>query len=285
MQHVTLDLPTHDDPASLHDFGPEEHTDHREPVADRIVRNVRTPSLRVSLPEPTGTRRPAVLVFPGGGYGVLSMIKEGEAVADWMAGLGFVGAAVKYRLPYEEAPFFVALKDADAAYAMLVDRADEWEIDTNRIGVIGFSAGGHLAGCLCNVPFGETGPPVLSFAALIYPVLSMEEEISHGGSRKRLLGVNPDLKAIAEFSLESRVTSATPPTFLAHCEDDKAVPADHSMRYVTACRKAGVPCQLSLFGAGGHGFGRGRHVPGIDWPEQIETWLRERELLPRRPGG
>jgi len=279
MEHLTLELDTRDDPAALADFGAEQAEEKMNPDRDVWITKVQQPTIRVSFPEPNDKRRPAVLIFPGGGYGGLSMIKEGEAVADWLTGLGFVAAAVKYRLPYAEAPFFVALKDAHAAYDALISHQDEWQLDVDRIGVIGFSAGGHLAGSVCNVPFEKQPPPRLSFAGLIYPVLSMEAAIANRGTRLRLLGETPVDDAVAEYSLESRVTASTPPTFLAHAEDDGAVPLDHSLRYAEACRKSNIPVQLAVFDSGGHGFGMGGHLPGIDWPEQFAAWLRERELI------
>jgi len=199
---------------------------------------------------------------------------------------------LKYRMPDRPAtPDMTPLpiQDIRRAIRTVRARAKEWNVDPSRVGVIGFSAGGHVAstaatqfdeGNASSTDVIERQSSRPDFAILMYPVVSMRDGIAHGGSRNRLLGEHPDASQIDRFSGELHVTEKTPPLFLVHALDDKAVIPKNSELVADAAKKAGVPCELTLFNTGGHGFGLGK--PGSEasqWPGKCDAWLRERGVL------
>ncbi len=161
------------------------------------------------------------------------------------------------------------MSDARQAVKLFRTHAEDWQVESHRIGIIGFSAGGHLAATIATDP--ETD---VNFAALIYPVISMADGITHAGSRKNLLGDTPSDSLVHQMSCDEQVTSSTCPTFLVHASDDKAVPIENSLRFYQACVGKGVPAEMHLFPIGGHGFGmyRGKR-PSQEWPAQMKTWM------------
>lgn len=223
----------------------------------------------------------AVIVFPGGGYSHLSETKEGSNVAKWLNSLGISAFVVKYRLgmKYHEPN---QLLDASRAIRIVRSRAKEWNLDEKRIGILGFSAGGHLASTLGThfdsgkVDAKDAIERVSSrpnLMILIYPVISMGE-YTHAGSKKNLLGQNPTAEQIRKYSNELQVTKDTPPTFLVHTLNDSAVPVENSMMFATALRKAGVPFEFHLYEKGPHGFGLAPTNPILaSWTERCADWL------------
>ncbi len=223
----------------------------------------------------------AILVLPGGGYFHLSETKEGSDVAKWLNSLGISAFVLKYRLgPKYNQPN--QLLDAARAVRTIRARAKEWNLDEKRIGILGFSAGGHLASTLStHFDAGKTDAkdtiekmssrPDLQI--LIYPVITMGE-FTHGGSKKNLLGENPTAELIQKYSNELQVTKETPPAFLAHAMTDTSVPVENSLQYVAALRKTGVPFEIHIYEQGPHGFGLAPTNSYLaSWSERCADWL------------
>lgn len=231
----------------------------------------------------TGT---AILVCPGGGYARLSDVKEGSKVAEWLNSLGISAFVLKYRLgPKYNQPN--QLLDAARALRMIRARAKEWNLDEKRIGILGFSAGGHLASTLAT-KF-DSGNPNAKDAIekissrpdlqiLIYPVISMGE-FTHQGSKKNLLGENPTAELINKYSNELQITKETPPAFVVHTMTDAGVPVENSMMYVSALRKNNVPFEFHLYEQGPHGFGLGTNDYLKSWAARCADWLELRGFL------
>ena len=232
----------------------------------------------------TGT---AVIVCPGGGYGHLAMDHEGDQVARWLNSLGVSAFVLKYRLgPKYHHP--VELGDAQRAIRMVRSKAAEYRLLPDRIGIMGFSAGGHLASTAgTHFDAGDASAPDpidrLSsrpdFMVLCYPVISFGE-FAHQGSRRNLLGENPDPKLVESLSNETQVTARTPPTFLFHTTTDATVPVENSVMFYAALRKAGVPAELHIYERGPHGVGLAQTDEALStWPARLADWLRVRGLL------
>jgi len=223
----------------------------------------------------------SIIVCPGGGYSHLSEIKEGSDVAKWLNSLGITAFVLKYRLGMRyHAPS--PLLDASRALRMVRSRAKEWNLDLHRIGILGFSAGGHLASTLgTHFDAGksdandaidrESSRPDL--IVLIYPVITMGE-FTHSGSKKNLLGENPTAEAVKLYSNQLHVTKDTPPTFIVHAVADPGVPVENSLLFADALRKAHVPFELHLYEQGPHGFGLAPNNPVLaTWTELCANWL------------
>lgn len=225
-------------------------------------------------PNPNGA---AVLVCPGGGYAHLSMEKEGSDIAKWFNSFGVSAFVLKYRLgPRYHHP--AELDDARRGISMIRTRARELGVDPNKIGVMGFSAGGHLASSL-STHFQEGERP--DFAVLVYPVISFTTRYTHSGSMFNLLGNPPDPTEVWNLSSELQVTSQTPPTFLFHTSGDTTVPAENSILYYMALRSAGVPAELHIYQNGPHGVGLAQKDPALSsWPGRLRDWMIVRGLIP-----
>ena len=248
---------------------------------------VTEPTLTVFAPavdKPNGT---AVIICPGGGYRFLSNEREGVQYARWLGTLGVTSFVLKYRLHDFGHP--APLQDVLRAVRIVRTRAAEFGVDPARIGVMGSSAGGHLAasaGTLFAHPAGLTGAPLDAvearpdFLILMYPVITMDDPHAHAGSRTALLGPNPAPELVALMSLEKQVTAATPPTLLIHTQADQSVPIENSVRFFQALTRAHVPAELLAFEKGEHGMGmRAGLGTASDWPRRAEEWLRDRGLL------
>jgi len=233
----------------------------------------------------TGT---AVIVAPGGGYGNLAMDHEGRQVAAWLNAMGVTAFILKYRLgPRYHHP--IELGDAQRAIRTVRARAQTFGVLPDRIGMMGFSAGGHLtstAGTHFDAGKPDAADPIErassrpDFMILAYPVISFDPAIKHAGSERNLLGEHPDPKLVAELSNELRVTAQTPPTFLFHTTNDPGVPVENSVRFYLALVKANVPAEMHLFENGPHGVGLALGDPALSaWPTLLANWLRARGLL------
>jgi acetyl esterase/lipase len=251
------------------------------------IEDIDKPSLAPYLvPAGRGTGT-AVIVCPGGAYGHLAMDHEGDQVAKWLNSLGVSAFVLKYRLgPKYHHP--VELWDAQRAIRIVRSKAAEYRLSPDRIGIMGFSAGGHLAST-AGTHFDAVDPansdPIdrLSsrpdFLVLCYPVISFGE-FAHQGSRRNLLGDNPDPKLVASLSNETQVTARTPPTFLFHTTNDATVPVENSVMFYVALRKAGVPAELHIYERGPHGVGLAPTDEVLStWPARLADWLRVRGLL------
>lgn len=219
----------------------------------------------------------AVLICPGGGYGGLSMEKEGSKIAEFFNSFGVSGFVLKYRLgPRYHHP--VMLNDARRAITLIRTRAAQLKVDPNKIGVMGFSAGGHLASTL-STHFQAGERP--DFAILVYPVISFTTRYTHSGSMRNLLGDNPDTSLVWKLSNELQVTSQTPPTFLFHTNGDTGVPPENSVLYYLALRRAGVQAEMHIYQNGPHGVGLGQFDPVLaTWPARLKDWLGVRGIVP-----
>ena len=239
--------------------------------------------------QPNGT---AAVICPGGGYGGLVTGAEGHGIAAWLNGHGVTGVVLEYRLPAGR--HAVPLLDAQRAIRTVRANAKAWGIDPAKIGIIGFSAGGHLASTAAT--HFDAGKPEATdavekvscrpdFAILVYPVISMGE-LTHGGSRNNLLGKDPSAELIELYSNEKQVTKDTPPTFLFHTSADTAVPPENAVRFYLACKKAGVPVEMHIYEKGRHGVGLGRDPKWTGgeksvatWPDRLTDWMKARQLL------
>jgi len=232
------------------------------------------PTITIYIPK-TGAIPTGIIVCPGGGYKNLAMDHEGEQVARWLNSLGIAAFVLKYRLgPRYHHPAMI--NDAEQAIKIVRGRAAEFGIAPDRIGIWGFSAGGHLAATASTHFTAETRP---DFSILTYPVISFAKYV-HQGSLLNLLGENPDPALMASLSNETQVTKDTPPTFLVHANDDTGVPAENSVMYYLALRNAGVPAEMHIYARGGHGFGMGWSDAALStWPGRLADWLRVRGLL------
>lgn len=256
-----------------------------------LLRRVSRPTLELFRPEPSRATGAAVVVCPGGSYVMLAYDKEGTRVARELARWGVTAAVLKYRLPSDrimrvrrDGP----LQDAQRALQLVRAHARDWGVDPHRVGIMGFSAGGHLAATASTL----FAHPVLpgarvvdvrpDFSVLIYPVVSFDPAIAHAGSRDALVGARADAATVLRYSTERQVGHDTPPAFLLHAADDTVVPLDNSLRYARALQRAGVPVELHVYPDGDHGFGM-RTPDGVDpWMHRLRDWMRHRGLLAPR---
>ena len=234
----------------------------------------------VPVPAP-GPKTAAIVVCPGGGYGGLAA-HEAEPVAQWLNSLGVTGIVLRYRLgPKYGHP--VPLRDAQRAIRTVRHHAAHWNVDPNRVGILGFSAGGHLA-ATASTQF-DTGDPDASdpvermssrpdVSVLVYPVITMTDRHTHRGSRRNLLGEKPTNEQIDAQSAEKNVTKDTPPAFIFHTADDEPVPVENALLYAAALRKNGVPFELHVYERGRHGVGLAQDDPVLGtWPARCADWL------------
>jgi acetyl esterase/lipase len=257
---------------------------------DRALTGIITPSLTAVVPErPNGV---AVIVAPGGSYSRIVLDKEGYEVAKWLCPLGVTVFLLTYRLPAEghQNGADVPVQDGQRAVRVVRANAAEWGLDPDRIGFLGFSAAGHLGASLVanfdrvlvapqdDVDRKSARP---DFAVLAYPVVSMEADVAHMDSRLNLIGAAPSAELVARHSPDRHVTASAPPTFIVTADDDAVVPAENSVRFYLALKKAGVAAELHVFKDGGHGFSL-EHAPGLPvagWPHLCVQWMKRIGVL------
>ncbi len=250
------------------------------------------PSLTIFLPERAGSPTPAVLICPGGSYAALSFQNEGTNVAGYFQHRGVAAFVLKYRLPKNGYRRPIPLLDAQRAVRLVRASSGEWNIAPAKVGVIGFSAGGHLAstlethfdaGDLSAVDATDRLSCRPDFALLVYPVISMKDGITHKGSKQNLLGPNPDPTLVENLSSDEQVTSQTTPTVLVYAENDRTVPPKNSQLMFAALQKAGIPSALQSYPQGNHGFGYGakpdRSPQG--WLDRAYDWLKTQGFMPQ----
>ncbi|NDP20848.1 MAG: alpha/beta hydrolase [Paludibacter sp.] len=276
---LTINVLTAQQEIKLYPNGTEESNE----IA--IAESFRDPEFIVNISEPRMYAFPAakekangaaVLICPGGGYSGVSIIKEGSDIAKWFNELGISAFVLYYRMP--NGHYEIPLKDAQTALAIIHNRAKEWGVNKKKIGIMGFSAGGHLASTVGTHFKTKLQRP--AFMILGYPVVTMNKTLTHAGSRNNLLGKNPTDDLIKLYSNELQVTKKTPPTFIVHAKDDKTVPIANSENLKKALDEYKVPTEFNIFEVGGHGFGmRKKGIPADNWDELLKTWLKNQKLI------
>ena len=259
----------------------------------RIFKKVVDPEIWYYPSEKKKSNQTAILVIPGGGYWGLWFDHEGVKVAKWLNGLGISAFVLKHRVPHwesEDCRSKVALSDAQRAMRIIRANSKKWDINSNSIGVLGFSAGGHLASTLSThhdngldlseIEIDKTSSRP-DFSVLVYPVVTMKYPYTHFGSRKDLLGEVPSEELVTYFSNDLQVRSDTPPAILIHTDEDKVVPPENSINYYLALRKFNIPAALHIWEGGSHGLGLAENHKGSfkNWPETVKNWMIERGLL------
>ena len=255
-------------------------------TAEEILRvhQVTEPTLKAYLPPKSLANGAAVVICPGGGYKILAIDHEGYQIAEWLNSLGIAAFVLKYRLPDDRImknKSIGPLQDAQKALRSVRQNAQKWNLNPDQIGVMGFSAGGHLAASLAshyqaNVYEEATAISARpDFSILIYPVISFDQTMTHSGSRENLIGKNPTEAQIAYFSNELQINKNTPPTLLIHSIDDEVVPVENSLAYLKQLIKYKVEAELHVFSDGGHGYGLGRGGTHSLWSKNAENWLTQ----------
>ncbi len=250
------------------------------------ISNVTTPEMIMYQPEkPNGT---AVLICPGGGYRILAISHEGHDVAKVLSKWGVTAFVLKYRLPDDKTMMNKSigpLQDAERAMQIIRTNAKKWGINAKKIGVMGFSAGGHLAASL-SVKYKEQlieNPKHISFrpdfSVLVYPVISFTDSLTHSGSRDNLIGKTPSSFLIKKYSNELLVDKKTPPAFLVHAKDDGAVPVGNSIAYYNALQQLHIPSAIRYFDKGGHGFGMYNKKETGEWMDDLKAWMKQLGFL------
>ncbi len=268
----------------------------KDPIAR--VTHVQTPDVRVFLPPLAIATGAAIVIFPGGGYSILAIDHEGWQVAQWLNSIGVAAIVCKYRVSTIEGAsyrFPVPLLDARQAIRLTRDHASEWGLDPRRVGVLGFSAGGHLASMALTMSTdtlpGDDAVTMAGtrhapdFGVLVYPVISMHESWGHRGSSDNLLGASATQAERETYSTELRVTHTTPPTFLVATQNDDAVPVQNPIAFYQAMTAQKVPGELHIWEKGGHGFGMLRTGGPVaqEWLPKLADWMRGRGLLRKAP--
>lgn len=247
------------------------------------------PTLTVFLPEAEKATGTAVIVCPGGGYAGLATNHEGRQIARWFNSFGVAAFMLEYRHRGRGYQHPAPLQDAQRAVRTVRARAADWKIAPDRIGIMGFSAGGHLAST-AGTHFDRGNPDAADpiervgcrpdFLVLCYAVIVFSESYSHHGSQENLLGRDPEPALVRSLSNEKQVTAETPPTFLFHTDEDAGVPAENSVQFYLALRRAGVPAEMHIYRTGQHGLGLAPGVPGTSsWPDRLKDWMQGRGLL------
>ena len=250
---------------------------------DNVTRIAKVSVPTITIYKPVKPNGRAVIICPGGGYAILAFDKEGTKVAEELNRWGITAFVLKYRLPDDTANIdksLAPLQDAQQAIRLIRQNAKRWGINSNQIGIMGFSAGGHVAATAAthftfiadknNVDTTSVRP---DFAMLIYPVISFDSSITHKGSRYNLVGKNADANQINFFSADMQVSKETPPSFLIHAGDDASVPVENSLRYYEACIKNKVSVEMHLYQKGGHGFGLNNKTTDDSWMDRLKNWL------------
>ena len=275
-------LPLYDGPVPNSKPSAVQETSLTLPNGGVRVAGVVQPTLTVFVPAAGTANGTAVIICPGGGYARLAIDHEGYDVARRLNEMGVTAFVLKYRLPNDQSQLdksTAPLLDAQQALRLVRRQAAKYQVDVERIGLMGFSAGGHLAataGTHFARPVGPSpGPESVrpAFLVLLYPVISFSDSLQHAGSRNNLLGKNPSAAQIKLYSNELHVTGQTPPTFLVHAQDDKTVPVQNSVAFYQACLHHQVPAELHLYPRGGHGFGMHNATTPNDWTISLQHWL------------
>jgi len=279
------EMPLYPGPIPNSIAGPNEESSEINSDSVLIVSKISIPTLTAFIPPAGKSNGTAVIICPGGGYGIVAAGHEGADVARRFNEMGVAAFVLKYRIPTDQImpdKEIGPLQDAQQAISVVRANAKKWGIHKDRIGLMGFSAGGHLAST-AGTHFTKDyriggGRRVRNnslrpdFLILVYPVISFSDSIGHVGSRTNLLGKEPAPEKIAEYSNELQVTPQTPPTFLVHAKDDP-VKVENSLAFEAALKKNKVPVELFLYESGGHGYGMYNKDSPVRWMDLVEKWL------------
>jgi acetyl esterase/lipase len=261
-----------------------KQTEKKETFNSGMFKSVTKPTLEVYLPEKEKASGAAMIVIPGGGYGVVVYQGEGISTAKQFAKNGIAAFVLKYRLPDDSIMVnktIGPLQDAQQAIKIVRENAARWGVDTGKVGIIGFSAGGHLASTAAthftkpsieNVNNTSLRP---NFQVVVYPVISMQDSLTHRDSRNSLLGKNPSKELVNEYSNELQVTANTPPAYITHAADDKTVDVDNSIGYFESLRHHNVDVEMHIYPRGGHGF----IFRQPDWIEPLLQWMKKNKWI------
>lgn len=262
-------------------------TEKQDTTGTLRISLVQQPDIAVYLPTRGIATGQAVVICPGGGYGILAYDKEGTDVAKLLNGKGITAIVLKYRLPNSKSnvePHKSPLLDAQRAIRLVRANAAKWNINPNNVGIMGFSAGGHLAstaGTHFDKGNANATDPVDRFSSrpdfmvLAYPVITMSQPYMHAGSRNNLIGANPTTELATLYSNDLQVTKETPPTFIVHATDDAGVPVENALSFYQALKNKGVPAEMHLYPKGGHGFGLAVGKGYLEtWTDRCVDWMR-----------
>ena len=284
-----MEIPLYESEIPNENPGKDEETSSMENNI-LLIRNVRKPTLTVFLPPKEKANGTAVVICPGGGYWVVAAGHEGYEVAKKFNEMGVAAFVLKYRLPDPKVstqPEIAPLQDAQQALRLVRENAKEWDVNPEKVGIMGFSAGGHLASTagthFQNAVIENPGNINLrpDFMVLVYPVISGDTSVMAPGSFKKLLGENASAEKINEYSNELQVTTQTPPTFLVHASDDEGVRPENSIVFYQALVENKVPAELHIYQSGGHGFGMNNPTTQDAWMDRCRNWLNSNGLLNR----
>jgi acetyl esterase/lipase len=255
----------------------------------KFISNISKPTISVYLPQKCSRKSAAVLIFPGGGYSGVAITHEGNNVAREFNKMGIAAFVVKYRNPNPKTmtdPKTGPLQDAQQAIALIRKNSAEWNIDPNKVGALGFSAGGHLVSTLAThftnrliVTSDTTTSLRPDFILLIYPVISFSDSLTDNGTRRNLIGENRIAKDIENYSNELHVNNKTPPTFIVHAEDDKVVKVMNSLAFYEALYMNKVLAELHIYSHGGHGFGLYNNTTKDSWIDRAKNWLKSNKWI------
>jgi acetyl esterase/lipase len=269
---------------SIHNSKPSKNEEKSEQSNGiLIISKISIPTLSIYLPSKQKATGTAVVICPGGGYSIVAAGHEGADIAKTFTDMGVAAFVVKYRIPNIETmidPEIGPLQDAQQAIKIVREGAKQWNVNPDKVGIMGFSAGGHLASTagthfsksVISNPNNTSLRP--DFMLLIYPVISFADSIGHLGSRDNLIGKNPSAQKIIEYSNELQVNSDTPPTFLVHASDDDAVKPQNSIVFYQALLKNHVAAEMHLYETGGHGFGLNLKNKNEHWMERCKNWMQ-----------
>jgi acetyl esterase/lipase len=262
-------------------------TERRDSSNIISISRVQNPEIAIFFPAKRNATGQAVVICPGGGYGILAYDWEGTDIAKWFNSKGVTAIVLKYRLPNPKSnivPHQSPLMDAQRAIRMVRANANKWNLKTDKVGIMGFSAGGHLASTAgTHFDNGNTSSPDSverfssrpDFMILMYPVITMSKATMHSGSKNNLIGEKPDAQLANFYSAELNVTKETPPTFFAHATDDKSVPVENSLMLYQALKDKAIPAEMHIYPKGGHGFGLALGIPATEsWTDRCIDWLR-----------
>lgn len=281
-------MPLYKDSIPNSKWTPDTETSETNADSVLIVHNITRPTLSIYLPPKSKRTGAAVIICPGGGYAIAAAGHEGADVAKKFTEMGIAAFVLKYRMPNDQTMInkeIGPVQDAQRALQVVRENAGKWDLKKDKIGIMGFSAGGHLASTAgthfqntyIENPKGTSLRP--DFMILVYPVISFTDSVGHLGSRDHLIGEHATPEKIKEYSNETQVTPQTPPTFLVHAKDDP-VKVENTLVFADALKKNGVPVETYLYEKGGHGYGMYNKTSNVRWMDLVQQWMKKMHFIP-----